>query len=148
MTQNERLEINQENKNQTNSKRINRRNFLRANAAIAVGATGIGVIAATQPAAAQTNEETLQNMIAQTDKGGILVSDENNALYFVPAEVLEKYRLSKKNSQEVLEYINPKGAVSLVSALRGPNVKRWGLAASDTTTVSVANTAAIRRSVR
>jgi hypothetical protein len=85
-------------------------------------------------------------MAARTEEaGGTLVRGADGELYFIPDEKLDAFRLPQTKAGSARKLVAGSGEVMTLSVLRGPAVRKAGLAASETTTVSVVNVGAIRQ---
>ncbi len=116
---------------------MNRRRFLGTTAP-AVAAVGLaGIVAGA--AGAEPSAESLQLQAA-----GTLLRGPDGALYLIPDEKLAALRLPDEKAYEIRKLSEQGGVMPLVSLVRGPVGKRLGIAASDTTTVSIVNIGAFR----
>lgn len=77
--------------------------------------------------------------------GGTLMRGADGGLYFIPDDDLEAFRLPDKKATAAKKLLGTQNAIQDLTVLRGPAVKRIGLRAADTTTVSVVNIGAIRQ---
>jgi hypothetical protein len=86
--------------------------------------------------------------MAEKEAGGTLMRGPDGGLYYIPDDKLEAFRLPEDQIPETPDLMGKEGDLPNASALKGPAVQRAGLVASDTTTVSVVNIAAIRQPKR
>lgn len=81
----------------------------------------------------------------EREGGGTLVRGADGALYFIPDDKLQAFRLSEERADSARELIGSGGDLVTVTVARGPAVKRSGLLVGGSDTVSVVNVAAIRQ---
>lgn len=80
------------------------------------------------------------------EDGGTLIRGADGALYFVPDEKLEAFRVPDRTAHAARDQLGDKGQTQILGTLSGDVVQnKLGLRADDNTTVSVVNIAAIRR---
>jgi hypothetical protein len=84
-------------------------------------------------------------MAAKDEDGGTLLRGADGELYFIPDDKLAAFKLEEKQTDNARKLIKGAGDLVTVSVLAGPTVRRAGLRAADTTTVSVVSVGAIRR---
>jgi hypothetical protein len=133
-------------------KALSRRRFLQAGA---VTAAGLAVAGAAEPVMAQLQRAKIDpklaamkatDLVADPKTGGVLMFGEGNAIYFLPGDILEQFRLDNARSKQVTEYVGRDGVVPLLSAVPGRVAKKWKLAVGDDdATVILNNASAIRR---
>jgi hypothetical protein len=79
------------------------------------------------------------------EDGGTLLRGADGELYFIPDDKLDAFRLDQRKTQGARNLLDGAGDLVTLSVAAGPAVRRAGLRAADTTTVSVVNVGAIRR---